>query len=341
VLYVRSGKQRRLRVRVDFVRGLISQWYPVTDLLGPPEGAAGAGPLDVSKVERSFLEWEVDVLPRGAERPSDLPVVADAKDPWLFAREVDANWLRTVPREGPDRAGPVESERYLFYRGLGAFDLPLRIRAERGGKAVLSMTPRAVADGPLSARGVVAFEVRGDRGRVQWVGEVPAGKDVPFAHGPGEEWWGPVDDVVEKLEAIVGRELVAAGLAKDEARAMVRTWSPSWFRAEGARVLWIVPRPVADAMLPLRIDPAPDEVVRVLVGRLEYLTPEDEDALEEALRLRGSLRDEDRARAGKRLALSGRFLEAHVRRVLARTSDPAVRESCTNLLLTLDGTAAR
>lgn len=336
VIYVRSAAPRRLRVRVDFVKGLISQWYPVTDLLGPPENAADAGPLDVAKVERSFLEWEVDVLAKDAERPAEVPTVADAEDPWLLAREVHANWLRTAPRKGPERAGPVEAEKYLFYRGLGAFELPLKVRAERGGKGVLSM---AAAAG--SARGVVAFEVRGKRGRVQWIGEVPAGKEVPFAHGSADAWWGPVDEVVEKLEAIVGRELVAAGLREDEARAMVRTWSASWFRAEGARVLWIVPRAVVDAMLPLRIDPRPDALERVLVGRLEYLTPEDEDALEEALRLRLAASDEDRARAEARLALSGRFLEAHVRRVLARTGDASVRESASAVLRSLDGTGDR
>jgi len=339
VIYVRSGGARRLRVRVDFVKGLISQWYPVTDLLGPPEGAADAGSLDISKVERSFLEWEVDVLPRGAERPAEVPAVAEG-DPWAFARDVGASWLTTVPRKGPERAGPVESERYLFYRGLGAFDLPLKIDARRGGKAVVSMGPPGRTKAPLTATGVIALEVRGGRARMQVVGDVPPGKDVNFAHG-GDAWWAPVDDVAEKLESVVAQNLVTAGLAKDEARAMVRTWSASWFRAEGARVLWIVPRPVVDAMLPLRIDPKPDALVRVLLGRLEYLTPEDEDALEDALRLRIAATEEERARGEERLARSGRFLEAHVRRILVKSEDASVRESAAAVLRRVDGTGDR
>src|SRR5690349_7758705 len=51
VIYFHSDDARRARVRVDFRKGLLSQWYPVSDLLGPAEGSRDAGPLDVSKVE--------------------------------------------------------------------------------------------------------------------------------------------------------------------------------------------------------------------------------------------------------------------------------------------------
>jgi hypothetical protein len=337
VLYVHSRSARRLRVRVDFARGLLSQWYPVTDLLGPPEQTSAAGPLDVSKVERSFLEWEVDVLPRGAERPAEVPEVADAEDPWVFAREVDANWLRTVERRAP-RLGPVEAERYLFYRGLGAFQLPLFVEAERAGRATLILKDlKGLPSVP--AKGVLALEVRGERARIQWIGEVASGKAVSFRHG-GEDHWAPLADVVEKLEQIVHRELVAQGLRKDEATAMVRTWSASWFRSEGCRILWIVPPPVVESMLPLRIEPKPDEVVRVLLGRLEYLTPEDEDALERAVVLRTSEDPVARAKAQAILDRSGRFLEAHLRRVLERTTDPAAKAEARALLATVDRWAA-
>src|SRR5262245_4700381 len=132
VIYFHGGVGTRRRVRVDFVKGLITQWYPVSDLLGPPEGKSEDGPLDVAKVERSFLEWEVELLEAGAPPPSQVPTVAK-DDPWSFARDVDAAWVKTTPRKGPERQGPVEAERYLFYRGLGTFDLPFRAEMDEQG----------------------------------------------------------------------------------------------------------------------------------------------------------------------------------------------------------------
>ena len=54
---------------------------------------------------------------------------------------------------------------------------------------------------------------------------------------------------------------------------MLETWRDSWFE-EGLRVFYVLPRAATDAALPLTIDPKPDELVRVLVGRVEVITPE-------------------------------------------------------------------
>ncbi len=340
VLYVHSRTPRRLRVRVDFVRGVLSQWYPVSDLLGPPERAADAGPLDVAAVERSFLEWEVDVLAPDADAPREVPRVSDADDPWLLARDVRANWLRTTPRVAP-REGPVEAERYLFYRGLGAFELPLRAIAHGAGRLTLRHAGTASHDPADAIRAALALEVRGHRARLAPVGPLDAGAERAVAFDDDATPWRALDDVVSELEARVFAALVSEELHADEARAMVRTWSRSWFRAEGVRVLWIVPRPLVDALLPLRIEPVPDAVVRVLVGRLEILTPEDEAALRDALRDRRSDDAAARAAAEARIALSGRFLEAHLRRVLAVPCDDVVRASAEELLAAVDGSRER
>lgn len=322
VLYFHSATPRRVRVRVDFVKGLITQWYPVTDLLGPPEGARDAGPLDVSKIERSFIEWDVDVLGTNAKRPREVPEVGK-EDPWQFAREVDASWLRTRPRSEPGRDGPVEAERYLFYRGLGHFPLPLRVTMHHDDMAVLWN------DGDVTLSPSVFYEIRGDRGRMVLTDEVAPGHAVK-AVLRGGEYWGPVSDIERKLQAVVENRLTKTGLRADEARAMVRTWSRSWFRSEGVRVLWFVPRKTTDALLPLSIDPAPDDLVRVLVGRAELIPPSVAEADYAAL-----LATAGKGQAGKDgaqlLASRGRFLEPHLRHVLAgiakRAADGAARDT--------------
>jgi hypothetical protein len=57
---------------------------------------------------------------------------------------------------------------------------------------------------------------------------------------------------------------------------MVQTWRSDWFEEEGTRVLYLVPASVTDELLPLRITPKPQRVLRVLVGRHDVLPPERE-----------------------------------------------------------------
>ena len=113
----------------------------------------------------------------------------------------------------------------------------------------------------------------------------------------------------EPLDQAVVKALVAEGLYEKEARAMVKTWEANWFGDEGTgtRVLYMLPRCVTDKLLPLRINPTPDETVRVLVGRIDILTPEQEGKLASMFPRAGSegAISPDEAREAKAL---GRFL---------------------------------
>jgi hypothetical protein len=72
------------------------------------------------------------------------------------------------------------------------------------------------------------------------------------------------------------------GLFPPEAQAMVETWRDSWFE-DGTRIFYITPKAAVDARLPLTISPAPADVNRVFVGRLELITPEMKDDVERAI----------------------------------------------------------
>ena len=65
---------------------------------------------------------------------------------------------------------------------------------------------------------------------------------------------------------------------------MVNTWTTSYFQTDGIRVLFVLPQSWTDAFIPMRIAPKPREVVRVMVGRLELLSPERERRAEDAVR---------------------------------------------------------
>jgi hypothetical protein len=83
----------------------------------------------------------------------------------------------------------------------------------------------------------------------------------------------PLKSVQSQVSEQMESALVNAGLFPREAAAMVKTWSDLWFAEEGARVLYILPRPWTDEILPITISPAPQELVRVMVGRAEIIPP--------------------------------------------------------------------
>ena len=195
------------------------------------------------------VEWaQLRVLP-GA-RDVDLPHEGGPNH-YYPARDTDAATLRVRGERG------AEHEKFLFYRGVGDSRLPLAVLVESSKVVVRSTQPRGVGK-------VILFERRGGAAGHS-VGDAPAGETrlarpalAPAAAPPRAE-----------LKAL----LVAHGLYEREAEAMLDTWRDSWFE-EGLRVFYVLPREAVDAILPLTIEPQPKELVRVLVGRAELITPE-------------------------------------------------------------------
>jgi hypothetical protein len=84
----------------------------------------------------------------------------------------------------------------------------------------------------------------------------------------------------------------------------------------------------------MTIEPRPDELVRVMVGRIELLTVERERAAEAAVANLGSPDPQVRARAFDTLRSQGRYVEPIVRRTMESSADERVRTLCRRLLLT-------
>jgi hypothetical protein len=149
-----------------------------------------------------------------------------------------------------------------------------------------------------------------------------------------------VKDMTLALKDDLQKSLVSEGLYPKEAEAMASTWERSYFHTEGLRVLYVVPDRVTEQLLPLQIDPAPKEMKRVLVGRLECLTPEVETEVTVALRDRSSDDPSKRDAAAARLGALGRFLEPQTRRALAASTDPLVQKNAKEILKSLTPRAA-
>ncbi len=93
---------------------------------------------------------------------------------------------------------------------------------------------------------------------------------------------------------------------------MIETWRGSWFE-EGSRLLYIVPPAFVNQVLPLSINPAPAQTVRVFVGRLELVTPATEKAVETAFATQDAVT----------LKAYGRFLEPILATMIKRETNPA------------------
>ena len=276
VLYFYAPQETVVDVSVRFREGLFTEYFP----------RAYTTP--------DTIRWSNVRIQPGAT-PS-FPMEA-GKNHYYAARQTDAAPLAV----GPDR------ERFLFYRGVGGFELPL----------TASVRPdQTVAAGNIGGDvipAVVLFENRA--GRVGW--RLHRNLKASAQLAPPQ-----LDGSVAALRVELERVLVEQGLYDREAKAMVETWSDTWFE-EGTRLFYIVPIRLVDAILPLDIKPAPESVARVFVGRLELVTAASLTDLESALRRNDAAR----------LARFGRFLQPIADRFLAGPLSAADRARFERLLL--------
>jgi hypothetical protein len=286
VIYLYDSREETVSVKVAFAKGVITEWYPRASRVEPAANIFD-GTLYQPHPDGSISWDSVTVSPSLREKfPSENP-----GNHYYAARMTSSTPLRVQTTTGE------QQEKFLFYRGVSTFSVPLRAKLTTAGK--LLVENHSAEEIPNT----ILFERRGQRVGYGIGGAVDKNTvlDPP-------ELAGTVEDLGRELEGM----LVAQGLYQDEARAMVETWRDSWFE-EGSRLLYIVPRAFVDSVLPLSIHPAPAQTARVFVGRLEIVTPATERAVETALVGHDSAT----------LKLFGRFLEPILETMMQNESRPA------------------
>lgn len=274
VIYFYSDIEREVDVRVQFPEGAITEWYPQATRIGPQlMTKANRTPL----ASLSQIEWQgVTILPRDTTEISASRLIR-GRDParanhYYAARATNANLLRVV---SPHASG-VEYERDLFYRGTGNFPGPLTATID-ANETELSLTTSSRE--PFADLFVVS--IRQGLMRYQRVAPVIAGEHTTIALDAAP--FADINQVRPQLMDDMVQALQGAGLYPQEARAMVDTWKDQWFAEEGSRVLYLLPRSWTDRRLPLEVSPRPNEMVRVMVGRAELITPTMERALRQQI----------------------------------------------------------
>jgi hypothetical protein len=248
VLYFYSPRKTTVSVGVDFPKGLITEWYPSTSRVRPGRG------LNLPPIGDGHIEWNpLQILPG---ETATLPQ-GQGSSHYYAARNADANLVRLG----------TQSEKMLFYRGVANFEVPVSARVT----GQHSFELRNTGDDPLAL--AVLFENRG--------GQI--GYRVLHSFSGTTSLQEPeLNANLDALKHQLSEALVAQGLLRKEADAMIETWRDSWFE-EGMRVFYLVPRTLVDRELPLSIQPAPAKMARVFVGREEILSPYLRDRLVSAL----------------------------------------------------------
>jgi hypothetical protein len=275
VIYFHPPKQLKTPIKLDvdvaMHGGWLTEFYPkaTPEAPGLKEGRFDFGPITDSTVGR--LSWHgltVGTSDSGPETAANV---------WLAPRNVQAASVR---------AAGGEAERYLFYRGVGNFSAPLSVSTDQAGDRLAIrgrfnevLNPGDSArigriwlvhvrkDGTSAFRSIGPITVTSDRSKT--VAEMPASfTDKEFSLGN-----------LGNLCTELHDSLMKDGLYSDEASALVETWRRAYFKSAGLRVFFLVPRAWTDHYLSLRIS-APADVARVMVGRIELISPEQRELLD-------------------------------------------------------------
>jgi hypothetical protein len=250
VLYFYSPRSMEATVKVEFPRGVMTEWYPRASVA--QDDVSTQTMRDARK--KSTIWWtNVEINP-ATRRPM---LGASERSHYFAARETDASPLSVR----------YEEEKFLFYRGLADFDVPLSARVDSTG----SVTVGNLGSRPLPL--VVLFENRGGRIGFEVRQDLQAATTISRP---------TLSASFDSLRVHLERALVRAGLYEKEAKAMIATWKDSWFE-EGTRVFYLFPSQTVDEILPLTIKPRPDQTVRVFVGRMEVITAEAIEAVDKAV----------------------------------------------------------
>lgn len=291
VLYFYSPRETTVSVDVSFSKGLITEWYPHANSVNPIPTTRDLSLYNLKS--RGAISWNsVHINPYAA---NDFPL-DNSENPYYAARQTSSSPLELPAPSGQQR------EKFLFYRGVTAFPPPLTATISSDGTVDLQnrlpnnspvrgselqfrhLVPASFGLQPLrnlpsetdiypnEISNVIFFERRGAQLGYRVLGPL---RDQASLSPPTLD--GSLDSLSSDLEGM----LISEGLFPDEAHAMLETWKNSWFE-EGSRLFYIVPRAFVDSVLPLHINPAPSNIVRVFVGRLELITPVTQQAVESA-----------------------------------------------------------
>ena len=332
VVYFYADKEQTVDLSVGFPKGGITEWYPQAPEVGPssflpsPTLATLDGELHrlgfsssfslgslLSKgpIKESLIHWPaLKIIPTAGHGDLARLLPTDSSGSHYFAaRQTDSAYVQAPSFSHTN--SELECERFLFYRGAGNFMTPLSVSMKPSGGVTVAN------NGAEPLTHLFILRISGQRGEfVELKGLKPG--ESQKANLDLTQQGQPLEHLRLELKKQMARSLVAEGLYPREATAMVNTWDDSWFTEEGVRVLYTLPRAWTDQILPMKIDPKPQQLVRVMVGRAELIAPETENQLTRALEQARQGQAEAAKEVKTTLSTLGRFAQPALDEALNR-----------------------
>lgn len=299
VIYFYSEKKIDVKVRVDFPKGVISQWFPNTSSVNPSEEA-----------KNGYGVWDIEVL---KTKSATLPQTS-GNSIWNPSREVNSNIVKVNS----------ELEKLIFYRGLGDFKTALKITED---KNILTITNNSALD----LEGLTLLNHRAQVNELLHIKTLRAGEEKRIALNSLKSF--PSFEAYKtEAKKIIVKDLVKSGLFQDESVAMVNTWEGGYFKTKGLRLLYVLPNEWTEVILPMKLSPAPKSLVRTLVGRIEILTSIDDEMIKEFISKPISTFNVN----GREMKGLGHFPEPKLRRALELTNDSALKRKINDLITSMN-----
>ena len=299
VVYFYSPREQTIDIKVEFPKGRMTEWYPRADEAGPCFWTNGTH----RAITDHMLHWPtVHVLPMSQGKLPEDKIGSH----YYAARETDS---ATIGIAGSGANTATEVEKFLFYRGVGNFPTPLKVSmGDANNVTVENTTSETLSD-------VFVLEVHNAHARMVHLESLGAKQQQ---HIPLNSTAEPVAVIAEKISNEMATALTQQKLYSREASAMVKTWKDSWFEEEGVRALYLLPRKWTDEILPISINPQPNELVRVMVGRADVISPDLENKLADAMIKIADGDFEAKVQMKQELHRAGRFSEPLFSRVYNR-----------------------
>ena len=317
VIYFYADQPMTADVDITFPKGVITEWYPQATQID----ASHSNSPSAFVIEPNHAVWHnIQILPESNTDAGlrNLLTQDTSGNHYFAARATSANILRA--NVSTPTNGTSEIEKFIFYRGAGSFKTPLRVTVDSNDIVSVENTGAQ----PLAHLFLVS--IHDGHGAFAVLDELSASNSVRWLQisDDSAEHWSqfPLPQFQTEIGAQVQTALTSEGLFPDEANAMVNTWKDSWFAEDGVRVLYLLPRPWTDEILPLKLNPQSKELTRVMVGRAEVITPKEETALFQLLTKAQNGDGSARIQAANELTKLGRFAEPALRLASAHAGPP-------------------
>ncbi|MFZ4713197.1 MAG: hypothetical protein ACOYL6_05785 [Bacteriovoracaceae bacterium] len=244
VIYFYGAKGEQVHVEVSFPDGMISQWFP----------AASKFNSHLEEFNNGFMQWDVTL-----KDPSETSLYPRTSDNsiWNPARLTSANTIQTS-------VNGTEEERFIFYRGLADFKVPLQIKMKNKSATELLVTLTNNSDQAVPALFYLKSTYADGVTNFLSLPTLKPHETKSFLTSNAQN--------LKSAKNVIQAALIQSGLFEDEALSMLNTWDQSYFHTEGERILYLLPTEWTEKILPMKLSPVPQKLVRTLVGRIELFS---------------------------------------------------------------------